>query len=147
MDELLALRREVGHGFNLALSLQKAASLALERAAAYLAEAQAWVRGTGSRLLSLGWCSMNGALAAARGRWAAAVQLQAFVIRTRADDGVRPDAQGLACERAELDRARAALGAEAYAAAWAAGQALGAAQAFELAAAELEGTAVSAPAG
>lgn len=91
----------------------------------------------GSSRPALGWCSVTAALAAARQRWAAAVQLQAATARVRAEDGVRPDDDDLAEERAELDSARAALGEPAFAAALAAGQALSPAQMLELAAAEV----------
>ena len=128
MDELLAVRRSAGHGYNLAVSLQKATSLTLGlgdsgRAAAMLREAEPLVRSAGSRLLALGWCSMTGAWAAARQDWALAVWLQACVGHIRAEDGVLPDDEGLAAERQELDAARAALGDEAFEAAWAAGSA------------------------
>lgn len=142
MDELLALRRRAGQGYNLAVTLQKAAWLSLSRgdpaeAATRLREAEPWMRGTGSRLLALGWCSLSGALAAARHHWAAAVQLQAATARGREEDGVRPGDDDLAEERAELDSARAAMGDAGFEAAWAAGQALGSAQMLALAAAEV----------
>lgn len=135
-DELLALRRRAGHGYNLAVALQDAAHLALtrgdaDRGAALLAEARPWVDGAGSRLLSWGWCRLVGSLAARRGHWAVAVQLVASSTRFQADDGLRPGDDGLASEQAELDDARAALGDTAYAQAWATGTALGETEALD----------------
>ncbi len=143
MCELLALRRRAGHGYNLAVGLQKAAAMALERhdlvrAEALLIEAEPWVRGAGSRLLSFGWCGLTGSLAVQRTHWTAAVQLLASTLHFRAEDGVRPDDDDIATERAELDSARMALGDLAYVQAWAAGTALTAAQALDLAADELD---------
>jgi len=141
-DELLQLRRRAGHGYNLAVALQQSAHLALtrddvERSAALLAEAQPWVRGAGSRILSWGWCSLVGSLAARHRRWAVVVQLLASAIRFRADDGLLPDEKDLAGEQAELDGARAALGDAAYEEAWATGTGLSEAQALDLATVEL----------
>jgi predicted ATPase/DNA-binding winged helix-turn-helix (wHTH) protein len=146
VDKLLALRRRAGHGYNLAVSLQRAALLALKRgdaarAAASLAESEPWVRGAGARLLSLGWCSLNASVAAARGQWPLAVQLHAATDRLRSEDGVRPCDDDVASERSELASARAALGEPGFDAAWAAGRALGLDQAFECAAAGLKDTA------
>jgi len=131
-----------GHGYNLAVALQQSAHLALtrddvERSAALLAEAQPWVRGAGSRILSWGWCSLVGSLAVRHRRWAVAVQLLASAIRFRADDGLLPDEKDLAGEQAELDGARAALGDAAYEEAWATGTGLSEAQALDLATVEL----------
>ena len=141
-DELLQLRRRAGHGYNLAVALQHSAHLALtrgdtERTAALLAEAQPWVRGAGSRILSWGWCGLVGSLAARHRRWTVAVQLLASATRFRADDGLRPDDEDLASEQAERDSARATLGDAAYEQAWAAGTALSEAEALDLAALEL----------
>jgi predicted ATPase len=142
VDELVALRRKAGQGYNLAVSLLRAGWLATERgepdaAARYFLEAEAWVRGAGSRLLAFGWYGLTGSLAAAQQRWTAAVQLLAAMLRARGEDGVRPDDHSVACEQADLDRARAGLGEADYQAAWAAGSALTPAQAMDLAAAEL----------
>jgi predicted ATPase/DNA-binding winged helix-turn-helix (wHTH) protein len=142
LEELLMLRRRAGHGYNLAVTLQRVAAIALERGdtarcTALLTESQPWVRGAGSRVLIWGWCSLVGSLAVRHGQWDVAVQLQASVARFRADDGLRPDDNDLQTERAEMDRTRAALGDAAYEAAWAAGTALGAAQVLDLAASAL----------
>jgi predicted ATPase/DNA-binding winged helix-turn-helix (wHTH) protein len=141
-DELLQLRRRAGHGYNLAVALQQSAHLALtrgeaEHSAALLAEARPWVRGAGSRVLSWGWCSLVGSLAARRKHWAVAVQLGASTTRFRAEDGLHPDAGDQASEQAELDCARAALGDAAYELAWTTGTALSEAEALDLAALEL----------
>jgi predicted ATPase/DNA-binding winged helix-turn-helix (wHTH) protein len=142
VEQLVALRRRAGQGYNLAVSLLRAAWLAicraqLDAAAGHLAEAEPWVRGAGSRLLAFGWYGLTGSLAAARERWAVAVHLLACMLRVRGEDGVRPDEESVACERADLDRARQALGDLAFDAAWAAGTALTHAQAMDLAAREL----------
>jgi predicted ATPase/DNA-binding winged helix-turn-helix (wHTH) protein len=138
-DELLQLRRRAGHGFNLAVALQQSAHLALtrgdaERCATLLAESQPWVRAAGSRILSWGWCSQVGRLAARRGHWTFAVQLSASSARFMVDDGLRADAEELLREQAEQDSARAALGEAAYEQARASGTALSEAEALDLAA-------------
>jgi hypothetical protein len=128
------------------VTLQRAAWMALDRgdtaqAVALIAESQPWVRGAGSRILIWGWCSLVGSLAARHGHWERMVQLQASATRFRIDDGLRPDDEDLQIERAELDRARAAMGNAAFDQAWTAGTALGAAQALDLAADELASSA------
>ena len=146
-DEVLALRRRDGHGYNLIVALLNVASTALERdqverAMPLLAEAVALSPRVGSDYLTAHVLALAAQVFARRGRWAAAVELhaaahlQAQAQRLFVDEA---DRQQL---RTDLERARQALGEPAFEAAWQAGLAESAASGLASVAKHLQAEAV-----
>ncbi len=126
-EEVLVLRRADGHGYNLMVALLNTASLALGRsdhvsASASLAEAAALAPRVGSDYLVMLLLTESAQLLASRTHWAATVEMLAAAHPLQLAQSYQFDDAEKAQQRGALERARAALGATAFDAAWQAGQ-------------------------
>jgi tetratricopeptide (TPR) repeat protein len=125
-DEVLALRRRDGHGYNLVIALLNVASTALERdqverAMPLLAEAVALSPRVGSDYLTAHVLALSAQLFARRGRWAAAVELRAAAHLQEQEQRLFVHETDRQQQETGLERARQALGDPAFEAAWQAG--------------------------
>ena len=125
-DEVLVLRRQDGHGYNLIIALLNVASTALERdqverAMPMLAEAVALAPRVGSDYLTAHVLAVSAQLFARRGRWAAAVELRAAAHLQEQAQRLFVHEAGRQQQRTDLERARQALGEHAFEVAWQAG--------------------------
>ena len=145
--QALALQRRIGQRYNLANTLLNLALAHIDhdmpaRAHPLLQEAAALVPETGSQLLAQLLVMVAAPVLAHRGARRTAVQLYgANAVNVRAQS-LSPMEQLQRHQQRDLAAAQAQFGAPACEAAWAAGQALGAQEAFELAAAALADGAV-----
>lgn len=134
----LALRRRTGHEHNTAVDLLQVADLTLElnrqpRAHALLCESVPLIRATDSAWMVAALVRSVARLLARQGHWEASTELHAAAAKRFLDQGTTPSPEELRVVQADLDAARSALGAAAHAKAWAAGEALDDAGAFEVA--------------
>lgn len=128
-DELLALRRRDGHGFNLAVALLGATTIAADAGDApcardRLREAFDWIGRTGSRALRLSFVDSVPEWLALEGRWGEVAVLRAASSRSCDELGLPPDAGSRAAAQRDLATARERLGDAAFDAAVARGRAL-----------------------
>jgi predicted ATPase/DNA-binding winged helix-turn-helix (wHTH) protein len=142
-DEVLALRRRDGHGYNLIIALLNVASTALERdqverAMPLLAEAVALSPRVGSDYLTAHVLALSAQVFARRGRWAAAVELRAAAHLQEQEQRLFVQEADRQQQRTDLEHARQALGEPAFEAAWQAGLAGSAASGLARAAMHLQ---------
>jgi predicted ATPase/DNA-binding winged helix-turn-helix (wHTH) protein len=144
LAQALPLRRRLGHGYRLAVVLINSGAVAARRARwsearAFLDEAAALLASVGSDALDAALVHHAAPLLQREGCWSALVRGRAAVQHHRENAGLPPDQEDQAEASAQLHDARAALGDEAFEAAWRHGSRLEIALARDRVAAWLQG--------
>lgn len=145
--ESLALFREIGDKWNIALALRTMGDVAIQqsdygRAAASFMESLILCRDVGDRWVSQGCLEGLASVASAQGHYRGAARLVGAAERLNESLGYRRHPRYQASYDQHMAPTRAALGDDAFAAAWAEGQSMTLEEAIEYALASTEGAAL-----